>query len=393
MQPLHSALQPEIQQAQKTTRTWRTTRCRTPRKNRSPETIQTATAAHTRYPSLPAAATLFNLHGKIQGFVLRLHPQKQTPCNSHAAITKTLSTMRFAATRTHPCSHYMPLQCDLHPHVAEHQARTDYTRNDPNRNRRTQKVPFIAACSDFTRKSMRFRAPALIPPKHKSHATFMYTGSTMSFAAPCTHSCRHYNAIRIPALQNTKGEPMTRWNDPNRNRRTQEVPFMAACSHFTRKNTRFRSPASSPTRVPCNSHAAITMRFAAVFLWDVSSCDVVMWCIVMRCLVMWCIVVCCIVMWCIVMWCIVMWCIVMWCIVMWCIVMWWIVMWCIVMWRIVVWCIVTVYDVLQCGVLLCDVLLCDVLLCDVLLCDVLSCDVLLCDVLYCYVMYCYMISC
>ena len=84
------------------------------------------------------------------------------------------------------------------------------SRNDPNRNHRTQKVPFIAACSDFTRKSMRFRAPALIPPKHKSHATFMYTDSTMSFAAPCTHSCSHYNAIRIPALQNTKGEPMTR---------------------------------------------------------------------------------------------------------------------------------------------------------------------------------------
>ena len=36
------------------------------------ETIQTAPAAHRRYPSSPAAATL---HGKIQGFVLRLPPQ------------------------------------------------------------------------------------------------------------------------------------------------------------------------------------------------------------------------------------------------------------------------------------------------------------------------------
>ena len=42
-----------------------------------------------------------------------------------------------------------------------------------------------------------------------------------------------------------------------------EVPFIAGCSHFTRKNARFRAPASSPTQAPCNIHAAITMHFAA----------------------------------------------------------------------------------------------------------------------------------
>ena len=52
-------------------------------------------------------------------------------------------------------------------------------------------------------------------------------------------------------------------NDPSRTRRTHEVPFIAACNHCTRKNTRFRAPASSPTQAPCNIHAAITMRFAA----------------------------------------------------------------------------------------------------------------------------------
>ena len=35
--------------------------------------------------------------------------------------------------------------------------------------------------------------------------------------------------------------------DPSRTRRTHEVPFIAGCSHFTRKNTRFRAPASSLT--------------------------------------------------------------------------------------------------------------------------------------------------
>ena len=51
-------------------------------------------------------------------------------------------------------------------------------------------------------------------------------------------------------------------NDRSRNRRTDEVPFIVACSHFTRKNTRFRAPASSPKHSPCNIHAAIPMRSA-----------------------------------------------------------------------------------------------------------------------------------
>ena len=42
-----------------------------------------------------------------------------------------------------------------------------------------------------------------------------------------------------------------------------EVPFIAGCSHFTQKNTRFRAPLSSPKPAPCNIHAAITLRFAA----------------------------------------------------------------------------------------------------------------------------------
>ena len=54
-----------------------------------------------------------------------------------------------------------------------------------------------------------------------------------------------------------------RQTDRSRNRRTQEVPVIVGCSHFTRKNTRFRAPASSPTQAPCNIHATITVRFAA----------------------------------------------------------------------------------------------------------------------------------
>ena len=62
-------------------------------------------------------------------------------------------------------------------------------------------------------------------------------------------------------LQNFKGEPITHQNERSAPARTQEVPFIAGCS-FTRKNTRFRAPASSPTQAPRKIHAAITMRFA-----------------------------------------------------------------------------------------------------------------------------------
>ena len=51
------------------------------------ETTAAAPAAHTRYFLPPAAATL---HGKTQGFVLRLSPQNtspmQRPCSHYTAI-------------------------------------------------------------------------------------------------------------------------------------------------------------------------------------------------------------------------------------------------------------------------------------------------------------------
>ena len=49
----------------------------------------------------------------------------------------------------------------------------------------------------------------------------------------------------------------------HRRNNSRQKPFIAGCSHFTRKNTRFRAPASSPKHSPCNIHAAMTMRFAA----------------------------------------------------------------------------------------------------------------------------------
>ena len=80
------------------------------------------------------------------------------------------------------------------------------------------------------------------------------------------HSCSHSNAIcnqrfknRIELRTQTQrlvakhiGGTIRAQNDRSRTRRTNEVPFIAGCSHFTRKNTRFRAPASSPQHSPCN---------------------------------------------------------------------------------------------------------------------------------------------
>ena len=80
------------------------------------------------------------------------------------------------------------------------------------------------------------------------------------------NSCSHSNAICNHSFKKrielrTQEQPLVAKhiegtnrvrNDPSRNRRTDEVPFIAGCSHLTRKNTRFRAPASSPKHSPCD---------------------------------------------------------------------------------------------------------------------------------------------
>ena len=116
--------------------------------------------------------------------------------------------------------------------------------------------PSSSAAAPLHRKTQSFALR--FPPQPKSLATFMQPPAiTMRFAAARAHSCSHYNAICIHALQNTKEEPITIETTP-----AAPAAHTSCPSHFTRKNTRFRALASSPTQVPCNMHAAITMRFA-----------------------------------------------------------------------------------------------------------------------------------
>ena len=142
-------------------------------------------------------------------------------------------------------------------------------------------------CKTHRRNNSRMKRPQPHPPHRRG--TFhrrlqpLYTekhkvscSCFLPKTLPMQHSCSHSNAICNHSFKNrielrTQEQPLVAkhiggtiraWNDPSRTRRTHEVPFIAGCSHFTRKNTRFRAPASSPKHSPCNIHAAITMRSA-----------------------------------------------------------------------------------------------------------------------------------
>ena len=157
------------------------------------ETIQTATAAHTRYFSSSLAATL---HEKIQGFVLRLPPHNI----AHATFMQ-------------------PFQCDLQPEIQE-MHRTTHTgtttccktqrrnQNDRSRNRRTQEVPFIVGRSLAHATVMQPFQCDLQPEIQETHRT-THTGTTT-----CCKTQRRNQ------------------NDRSHNRRTQEVPFIVGCSHL-----------------------------------------------------------------------------------------------------------------------------------------------------------------
>ena len=195
MQPFQCNLQPQIQETNRTTHIDTTTRCRTQRRNPCTSgTTPAATAAHTRYLSS-------TLHGKMQGFVLRLPPQNK----AHATFMQPLH---------HISQHHV-----ANLHLATHMA----TPDDNN-----------------------------------------HVATPMRSATTDSRNAKNYAHRHNHSLQNTEEKPNTSGTTPAAPAaHTHKVPFIAACSHFTRKNARFRAPASSPKQSPCNIHAAITIRFAA----------------------------------------------------------------------------------------------------------------------------------
>ena len=151
------------------------------------------------------------LHRRLQP----LHTEKHTvSCSGFLSSTSPiqLSCCQCNAFCSTTHTFMQPLQCYSHPRVAEHQGRTDYAlkRSKPQPphtggalHRRLQPLhteKHTVSCSGFL--------PSTSPMQHS--CSHYHAAIKMRFAAPRTHPCSHYNAIRIPALQNTKGEPITR---------------------------------------------------------------------------------------------------------------------------------------------------------------------------------------
>jgi len=167
-------------------------------------------------------------------------------------------------------------------HVAEHQGRTDYARNDRSRARRTQEVPFIAGCSQFTRKNTRFGAPASSPkqsPCIKIHAAI-----TMRFAAA------RANSFSTPPL------PLVSVTILRRHPLQQHMHIQSARHHLPWSPlplvTRSLShhPASAPFVSTLRHYFPQSPPFVA-FCYEIY-CDVMYWygmyCYVMYCFVMYC---------------------------------------------------------------------------------------------------------
>ena len=198
----------------------------------------------------------------------------------------------------HSCSHYnafrnIPWQTRTYLRTWQHQMTTMKQRFQCNLQpeiqepHRTTHTGTTTRCKTHRRNNSRQKRPQPQPPHRRG--TFhrrlqpLYTekhkvscSGFLPNTKPVQHSCSHSNAIchhsvkkRIelhtqeqPLVAKHIGGTIRDRNDRSRNRRTDEVPFIAGCSHFTRKNTRFRAPASSPKHSPCNSRAAIPMRSA-----------------------------------------------------------------------------------------------------------------------------------
>ena len=82
------------------------------------------------------------------------------------------------------------------------------------------------------------------------HAAIPMRSATTDSKTPYNYA--HTTTPKAASSHRYTAAKKKRQTDRSRNRRTHEVPFIVACSHFTRKNTRFRAPASSPKQSPCN---------------------------------------------------------------------------------------------------------------------------------------------
>ena len=187
------------------------------------------------------------------GFLPKTHPMQHEYGHYNAFCSTTYIhadiTMRFASTRCRT-----PREIRFDP---------ENPRNDRRRTCRTAEENPHCRLQPLCTEKHNVSCSGFLPKTKPMQQSCSYYNAFGSTTYTSMQPLSHYIAICTHTLQNTKGEPIRPRNDRSRTRRTEEKPFIAGCSHLTRKNTRFRAPASSPKHTPCNMNAAITMRFAS----------------------------------------------------------------------------------------------------------------------------------
>ena len=103
--------------------------------------------------------------------------------------------------------------------------------------------------------TMRFAASRSKPAPIYARGNIKWRQWSSHSNAICNQRFKNRIELRTqtqPLVAKHIGGTIRAQHDRSRTRRTDEVPFIAGCSHFTRKNARFRAPASSPKHSPCN---------------------------------------------------------------------------------------------------------------------------------------------
>ena len=158
MQPFQCDLQPQIQETHRTTHTGTQEQPLVAEHRGGTKTTPAATAAHMRQLASPAAATL---HGKTQGFVLRLPPHNTEHATFMQPFQCDLQPQIQEAHRTaHTGTQEQPL-------VAEHRGGTKTTPDATVAHTRYLSSPAAATLNETQGFVLR------LPPHNTEHATFM----------------------------------------------------------------------------------------------------------------------------------------------------------------------------------------------------------------------------
>ena len=228
------------------------------------------------------------LQGKLLAQKLRISADKSLSqlSYSHSNTIYEIQLQKTLVLRMQPrhqATFTQPLQCDLQPQIQEKNRSTHAgtttrgrtQRRNPLRPERPQPQPphtrgtfhrrlqplhtekYKVSCSGFPPKqspcnmhaaiTIRFAASCSKPASLYAHGNTGLQQSCSLSNAICNHRFKKRIELRTqeqPLVAEHRGGTHYARNDRSRNRRTHELPFIAGCSHFTRKNTRFRAPAS-----------------------------------------------------------------------------------------------------------------------------------------------------